>query len=643
MIYLDSTKVTNNVLPKLNSSISLINESYKISCNLKKISPNLSSEFNKISTELNFINNRLKNSRNHLIGRMETVNKIEKRKDNLQYKISSKVGLLSTTTFTSDIKKTLKIIKNKYTDFSKTGAKIGKKIINFFKDKFFISHQTKIQQTCAVFFKKVTSFLKEEDLFKNTVNLSDEYKNKELNRVIQLAKNDTQINTSGKFDNFTDFQNIMMSDFSLIELLFEGDEQSLKGKTIGELYKESLLSCDNESLSYEDLSFDGDKMLEMSNKNNWEKYRSLVLGKMVRYGFSDIKINKKIRGQDGFDAFVLEDTSGNVMVYFPCTNLIEVEDFIYDAYPLMDNILNNTKIVGNVVGAKKVFNSQQSQSKQLLDDCIKNYSNKKINVSGFSLGGSLAECAYLNSYKNNPGTLNEIVLFNPYHNRLSNEDINILKDTKKLKLYVCEGDSVSTIFNYEELSNSAKKVYIDYKNNISNAENNIEKNNSLLNKVVNEIKLNYCNKINNIIKKIVATNPYNYLINIPLTATFSNLDKISNTDIDAVNLIKNFTKIIHNIIPIFKKFGYNVEELYNLEFLENLHYIEIIFTSTHLTYTVDNYKEISFDANGNIKSEINISDEEYNIKYPSFKKVSSELMGSDIYTEVYNISRDLNL
>ena len=46
--------------------------------------------------------------------------------------------------------------------------------------------------------------------------------------------------------------------------------------------------------------------------------------------------------------------------------------------------------------------------------------------------------------------------------RLSDEEANILKSDNKLKLYVCEGDSVSTVFNYNELKDVSKPIYINY-------------------------------------------------------------------------------------------------------------------------------------------------------------------------------------
>ena len=111
-----------------------------------------------------------------------------------------------------------------------------------------------------------------------------------MKEILKKAIVDSQINTLGIFEKFTDFQNIMLSDISLMDLLWEGDEINLKNKTIGDLYLENKTL---EDIEYENIMFSGNEMLEMTIKENWNKYRSLVLGKLVRYGFSNIKIIEK--------------------------------------------------------------------------------------------------------------------------------------------------------------------------------------------------------------------------------------------------------------------------------------------------------------------------------------------------------------
>lgn len=456
-----------------------------------------------------------------------------------------------------------------------------------------------------------------------------------MKEILKKAMVDSQINTLGVFEKFTDFQNIMLSDISLMDLLWEGDEINLKNKTIGDLYLENKTL---EDIEYENIMFSGNEMLEMTIKENWNKYRSLVLGKLVRYGFSNIKIIEKISGLNGFDVFVLEDKIGDIMIYFPCTNLVELEDYLYDSYPIMDSLSKKGKLIGNITKTKKIFDSQQKQAKEILLKYL-NESNNRVYVSGFSLGGSLAEYSYLNCYKEYSNKLGNIILFNPYHNRLNEEEITILKESNKLKLYVCEGDSVSTVFNYNDFKDVAETVYIDYHEKLLNTVSSIDNKNSLLNLVTNNIKNRYCDNIinicNNMKKKTIFK--FSYI----LKSSIRKLEKLKELDIDATSIIQKINPIIEKISPKLKRFGYDLENDYNLDFLNNLHYLEIIFTSTHLTYTVDSNKLISFDKSGKVRKRVKVNGKLYDVKYPSFDETSIELFGSNPYKEISNLVADI--
>lgn len=456
-----------------------------------------------------------------------------------------------------------------------------------------------------------------------------------MKEILNKANSDSQINTLGIFEKFTDFQNIMLSDISLMDLLWEGDEINLKNKTIGDLYLENKIL---EDIEYENIMFSGNEMLEMTIKENWNKYRSLVLGKLVRYGFSNIKIIEKISGLNGFDIFVLKDKIGDIMIYFPCTNLVELEDYLYDSYPIMDSLSKKGKLIGNITKTKKIFDSQQKQAKEILlkylNECV-----NKVHVFGFSLGGSLAEYSYLNCYNEYSNKLGNIILFNPYHNRLNEEEIKLLKESNKLKLYVCEGDSVSTVFNYSDFKDIAETVYIDYHEKLSNTVSSIDNKDSLLNLVTNNIKNKYCDNIinicNNMKKKTIFK--FSYILKISI----KKLEKIKLLNIDATSIIQNINPIIEKISPKLKRFGYDLENDYNLDFLENLHYIEIIFTSTHLTYTVDSNKLISFDKSGKVRKRVKIDGKLYDVKYPSFDETSIEIFGVNPYKELSNLVADI--
>lgn len=458
-----------------------------------------------------------------------------------------------------------------------------------------------------------------------------------FNKTNHKATEDSQINVLGIFEKFTDFQNIMLSDISLLDLLWEDDESNLKNKTIGELYLENKIL---EDIEYENIIFSGNEMLEMTIKENCNKYRPLVLGKLVRYGFSDIKIIEKISGVNGFDVFVLKDKIGDIMIYFPCTNLVELEDYLYDSYPIMDSLSKKGKLIGNITKTKKIFDSQQKQAKEILLKYL-NESNNRVYVSGFSLGGSLAEYSYLNCYKEYSNKLGNIILFNPYHNRLNEEEITILKESNKLKLYVCEGDSVSTIFNYNDFKNIAFPIYIDYQNNFSDTKRLIDNKNSLLNLVVNNIKNNYCDNIIKVCKNIQKKPILNVSLYYILKTSIKRLNKIKRLNIDGIDFIKRIKPIIDRIGPKVKKFGIDLENDYDLDFLENLHYLETIFTSTHLTYTVDSNKLISFDKNGKVRKRVKINGKLYDVKYPSFDETSIELFGSNPYKEISNLVADI--
>ena len=59
-----------------------------------------------------------------------------------------------------------------------------------------------------------------------------------------------------------------------------------------------------------------------------------------------------------------------------------------------------------------------------------------------------------------------------------------------------------------------------------------------------------------------------------------------------------------------------------------------MFTDTHLPYATDAYKGISFDENGDLRTNVSTNGGEHNVTYPSFGAESKELFGRDIYTDV---------
>lgn len=483
-------------------------------------------------------------------------------------------------------------------------------------------------------YSQVTTFPEYQNFNTSQDNIT--YKKEKLEELKKLASNDSQINNSGDFSKFTDFQNIMLSDLSLMELVFEGFGHTITNKTIGELYMESISEQENENIEYDKIILDADKMIEMSKKENWSEYRNLVLGKLVRYGFADLKVIEAVNGKDGFDAFVLEDTAGNKMVYFPCTNLVEHEDYLYDIFPILSNINAASGLLANTF-CKRIYDSQQKQAEELLEKVIRtNEGNGKVNVSGFSLGGSLAEHAYLDSYKKNPNSLGNIVLYNPYHNVLSKEDCNILKQDNRMKLYTCEGDTVSGVFNYSDFSDVSKPIFIDYKNRIKEKNESIDKHQGILNEVVNSFKNEYIdhliNKCDNA-KSMIANNSF---MNIPehlINLTMENLQGLKKLNIPLSEVLSSIS------IPIEKTFIANIleEKTDFSKFLLNMSYVETILTDTHLTCAADANKNISFDESGNVKTVVEVNGQNHKVDYPSFSQTNSSFLGDII--NILNIKK----
>ena len=337
----------------------------------------------------------------------------------------------------------------------------------------------------------------------NSSSYSDE-QIKQLKRLEKKALKDSQINNSCKFSELSDIQNVMLSDLSLIELVYPNDNILVFNKTIGELYMDSLVNVDYKKVKYEKVQFDIYLLLKMYNKDYWCQYRHLIYGKLVRYGFSNLKLVKKISGKCGFSAFIIEDIDRNMMLYFPCTNLTDLNDFIYDSYPIISSLPLVAGAVSHVPNiAKIIYNSQQKQAIDLSQNVISYLDdNAKMWIFGFSLGGSLAETSYLYIYKNMPNMLGGMVLFNPYHNQLNKEDTKILKKGKNLKLYVCEGDVVSTVFNYDNLFSLAKVIYIDYEKSTLELMKKIDADQSPFNIHINNFRTGISFCIQNISKFI---------------------------------------------------------------------------------------------------------------------------------------------
>lgn len=106
---------------------------------------------------------------------------------------------------------------------------------------------------------------------------------------------------------------------------------------------------------------------------------------------------------------------------------------------------------------------------------------KTINLHGYSLGGNLAERTYIslvNEKGKNDKTINSLILFNPLHDSLSKDEVDLLKNDENVSIYCSEGDIVSGINNQKDLDSKTKYIYIDYDNvinkNVEPNKNSIE-------------------------------------------------------------------------------------------------------------------------------------------------------------------------
>ena len=130
-------------------------------------------------------------------------------------------------------------------------------------------------------------------------------------------------------------------------------------------------------------------------------------------------------------------------------------------------------------GLNGQYQDQQNKAKALADKYFNTAlsKGKKLSVQGYSLGGSLTEAAYLSLCDREGANevLDGVVLYNPYHDNLTTEEANKIKNANGFELYCAEGDMVSTVFNYDDFKDDAKYLYMDYKTllkkNIGNIEN----------------------------------------------------------------------------------------------------------------------------------------------------------------------------
>ena len=284
--------------------------------------------------------------------------------------------------------------------------------------------------------------------------------NKELlNNLNLIAKKDSQLNCSGSFIDMTEYQKIMMSFFSYVPM-FLGDKQYQKAPTINDIFLATLDSQKTYTVDdYLNYRFDIQQFTDLSKRssvikkyseeeiNEKRKYFNLLLGKLILNGYGNIRIKESCQNnRSGFSAVVLSDNTNDSMIYFSCTDFADPRDILYDAG---SNVFLR-KMIKTVYGVD-VFTEQQKAAEKLVKRELASAAkdNYKVNIGGFSLGGSLAEHAYYKNYNSSTkDSYGEMLLFNPLHTEINKE---VLTDSgNKIKVYVTEGDIAHRAFNFKD-------------------------------------------------------------------------------------------------------------------------------------------------------------------------------------------------
>lgn len=184
-------------------------------------------------------------------------------------------------------------------------------------------------------------------------------------------------------------------------------------------------------------------------------------------GFGNLKIVEIKKYKDGFDAVVYKEQNGNYMVSFACSDWNEKEDTMFDVYPLLYQlgfpIIKKVakKLNFSTARAAEIYYSQQRQASKLVNKYYNKAKKekKKLIIQGYSLGGNLAEYAFINLKETK--CLESLLLYNPYH-LPSYNDAKKVRDYENLKLYCRQGDSVSSVFNQSLFIDKAKYIKYDW-------------------------------------------------------------------------------------------------------------------------------------------------------------------------------------
>lgn len=284
-----------------------------------------------------------------------------------------------------------------------------------------------------------------EELDENTKNLL----------LAVLGENYSKINYSGEFANFTDLQKIYLARFSNVFNDLETDKDFVEGKTIRELL-------------------------------NSDKYRNDErLMKLFECGFGDIRITEVKRGKFGFSALVLQDKSGNYMINYNCTETdklsSKVGDYSYDVvlaasslkksdfeavFPGKGYLFDKLQDIAKSDTFQSIIYNQRVQTQELSEKYINIARSEcvKVHLSGYSLGGSLTEESLLYFDKHGKDVLGNVTVYNPIHNNLSKEEVEIIKSYgDQYQCYIAQGDLTSAVSNYDDFKDIVRYVGYNYK------------------------------------------------------------------------------------------------------------------------------------------------------------------------------------
>ena len=282
-----------------------------------------------------------------------------------------------------------------------------------------------------------------------------------------------------EFDDFTDYQ---YNKFSSMSYLFATNPEKFEaGKRLCELEFMTNTAKEGET-------------------PNW-------VNQFQSEGYGDLEIVESYVGEDGYSCLVLKDEADNYMMINPPTkepvfkdgSIENYEDLLYDFYPLFKEIglydtaltdvelENLIPIVLNACGLKGldigdnpleyIENIYKSQRKQAEDFTKKYYDKalaegKKISFFGYSKGGGMAEysCLSCADYEASGIVIDEVVLYNPFHDDLNKDEVKTIKNKADITLYRNQGDVVSTIFNEHDFEEDTKYIKCDWKNLYSEEE-----------------------------------------------------------------------------------------------------------------------------------------------------------------------------